>query len=92
MSALKRSRAQSMSTLGPYHESFSAMWRYLPDDVVAALPSPLIAKLIERLWACAEKSKVLAEREVVRDGGVWDERSASFREIGPARRSNQMKT
>lgn len=81
MFAIKHARARAQSTLGSCPSSFDAMWEHIPFAVIAALNSSTLAQLVDALWTCAQRSKALAEQEVVDTGGVWDADGNCFRKI-----------
>lgn len=70
--SIKVTRALGMADIGRYHASASAMLKAVPDCVVERLASADLAALLDSMWALAEKSKSIAEREIIDEGGVWD--------------------
>lgn len=76
---IKINRAIAAATIGGCPASASAMLDAIPADVVAALPSRLLAQLVDANWRLAEASKALANADAIADGGVWDARRQALR-------------
>ena len=69
---LKYMRTKSRSAIGIYHASFEAMWDNIPIEIKKALPSKMLAKLIDANWRLSSASKALATREIIENGFLWD--------------------
>lgn len=59
----KYNLTKRLSTTGPYHASFDAMWDYLPQAVIDACSSRILAQIIDAQWLACQESKRIALRE-----------------------------
>lgn len=81
MHTIKIKRALKLSTIGSCHGSAHAMLAAIPQSVVTSLTSKQLAELIDANWRLAVASKVIAERDIVNEGAVWDARSQRLIEL-----------
>ncbi|SFP86298.1 hypothetical protein [Tranquillimonas alkanivorans] len=81
---IKVSRALKQAKVGAFPQSASAMLQAIPASARDTLTSAQLAELLDAMWSVAETSKSRAAREVVDEGGVWDARGQSFRELQEA--------
>lgn len=79
--SIKVNRALALSDIGPCRASAAAMLDAIPRDVVAALPSHLIARLIDANWQMCQRTKAIADAEAIREGAVWDAARLEMRSI-----------
>lgn len=78
---IKINRALRQSRVGANPSSAKAMLKAVPDSVVAKVSSNELAELLDAMWRLSQKSKAIAESEVVSEGGVWDDTKQAFREL-----------
>lgn len=78
---IKINRAVAQSDVGQHPATATAMLAAIPADVIAALPSRLIAQMIDACDDLAATSKAIALRDALSDGGVWCDKSQEFVEI-----------
>ncbi len=81
MSTIKYNRTKALSVIGENHGSFDAMWAHLPAEIIEALSSTKLAKMVDSLWSCAGQSKAIAEREACENGFLWDARAHLSRDL-----------
>ncbi|MFN7002195.1 MAG: hypothetical protein ACK4NW_02050 [Roseinatronobacter sp.] len=79
--SIKVNRAVAMSQIGSHPASAQAMLAAIPRDVIDALPSRLVAALLDANWQLAQQSKAIAEADAVQEGAIWDARRGQLREI-----------
>ncbi|PTV70241.1 hypothetical protein [Agrobacterium pusense] len=78
---IKFNRAQSLSWIGTTPRTFDALFEAIPGTVVDSLTAAQLAALIDAMHQFSEKSKLLAEREALSNGGIWDEGKNAFRQL-----------
>lgn len=78
---IKVNRALTMSQIGNNPASAAAMLAAIPNDVILALPSRMIAQILDANWRLAQNSKAIALRDALSDGAIWDGQRS--REIAP---------
>lgn len=81
MHTIKINRALSTSTIGTTPGAASDMLNAVPESIIAALPSRLLAELLDAQWALACRSKELANREAIDEGAMWDARGQRLVEL-----------
>ena len=78
---IKVNRALSLSQVGKYPSSASAMLRAVPDSVLAKVTSRELADLLDAMWDLSAASKAIADAETISEGGVWDNKELRFRAL-----------
>lgn len=81
MHTIKVNRALSLASIGGCPGSAGDMLGAIPTAVIEALPSRLLAELLDANWRLAQRSKALANAEAVAEGAVWDARHQRLREV-----------
>lgn len=80
---IKNTRARKLSKIGNYPSTFAAISGFIPDDVWQKLSSKEIASLIDAMQDLAQNSKALEVKEILENGGIWDDSINQFRELAP---------
>jgi len=75
---IKINRAEHLAKIGACPQSFDAMLEHVSGDLIGSVTSRELAAIIDALWCCAGKSKCLAEREALENGGIWSDRDQRF--------------
>ncbi len=70
--SIKVERARKLSEVGRYPATYAAVLASLSPEVVAALSSRLLARLLDDVWASWKETKRLHEADIVAEGAVWD--------------------
>jgi len=81
MHQIKIGRAIKLASIGRYHRSCDAMLKHVQPELIDRLTAGELAMVLDALWACAQKSKGIAEREIVAEGAVWDATSQRLIEL-----------
>lgn len=79
--SIKINRSRSLSWVGTTPRTFDAFVESIPASVVGTLSAAQLAALIDAMHQVSERSKQLAEREAISNGGVWDEDKSAFRPL-----------
>lgn len=81
MSQIKIKRARAAAAIGRYPATFDAMLARVPAEVVSALTSAHLARMLDALADACDASKALATRSACDEGAIWDARRSRLREI-----------
>jgi hypothetical protein len=81
MHYIKIDRARKLADVGRYNRSCEAMLAHVPPALIDRLTSAELAMVLDALWSCAQKSKGIAERDIVAEGAVWDATSQRLIEL-----------
>ena len=79
--SIKINRAQKLTSIGKYPGTWAALLAHVPAELRNTLTARQIAQTVDALWACAQASKAIADREAIADGGVWDARRQQFHDL-----------
>lgn len=80
---IKNTRARKLSKIGNYPSTFAAISGFIPDDVWHKLSSKDIASLVDAMQDLAQNSKAIEVKEILENGGVWDNAANQFCELMP---------
>lgn len=79
--SIKFNRARSLSWIGNTPRTFDAFVESVPATVISTLSAAQLAALVDAMHAVSVKSKHLAEREAISNGGIWDDSKGAFRQL-----------
>lgn len=65
VSNTKLKRARILSKIGQFPGSFDAVIATIGPEVIAHLPSPALARLVDRVWDSWQESKAIRDREIL---------------------------
>lgn len=79
--SIKIDRAEKLSDTGRYPQTFAAMLAHVSLEIVGTVSSRTLARIIDALADASTAAKAVAREDVAGDGGLWDNRTATFREF-----------
>jgi len=78
---IKINRAVQLADVGRHPSTCAAMMRHLPHALIARATAREIAMALDAMWAAAREAKILADRDTIAEGAVWDARQQRMREL-----------